>query len=66
LKIGNIVKAIFLGSPEICDVVDIVEANVYNLRILASGTILPNAKWKRDKDKKTPWYIEEYISDSKN
>jgi len=60
LIIGDIVQAYFLGSPEPCEVTEIIDKNSYKLR-MKSGTILPGVKWKQDMDKKSPWYIDAYL-----
>ena len=60
LKVGDIVRAYFLGSPYECEVIKIVEKNSYKLRQI-DGTILPGVKWKKDMDKKSPWYIDAYL-----
>jgi len=60
LKLGDIVQAYFLGTPETCEVIEIVDKNSYKLR-MKSGTILPGVKWKKDMDKKSPWYIDAYL-----
>tara|TARA_R110002050_G_scaffold201552_2_gene336726 strand:- start:773 stop:1096 length:324 start_codon:yes stop_codon:yes gene_type:complete len=60
LILGDIVQAFFLGSPEVCEVVKVIDKNSYKL-CMKSGTILPGVKWKKDMDKKSPWYINAYI-----
>ena len=60
LKVGDIVRAFFLGSPYECEVIKIVEKNSYKLRQI-DGTILPGVKWKKDMDKKSPWYIDDLV-----
>jgi len=60
LILGDIVRAYFLGSPEVCEVIEVIDKNSYKLR-MKSGTILPGVKWKKDMDKKSPWYIDAYI-----
>ena len=60
LKVGDIVRAFFLGSPYECEVIKIVEKNSYKLRQI-DGTILPGVKWKKDMDKKSVWFIDSYV-----
>ena len=60
LILGDIVQAYFLGSPEVCEVIKVIDKNSYKLR-MKSGTILPGVNWKKDMDKKSPWYIHAYI-----
>jgi len=60
LILGDIVQAYFLGSPEVCEVIKVIDKNSYKLR-MKSGTILPGVNWKKDMDKKSPWYINAYI-----
>tara|TARA_R110001592_G_scaffold219428_2_gene473572 strand:- start:1351 stop:1674 length:324 start_codon:yes stop_codon:yes gene_type:complete len=60
LKIGDIVKAYFLGSSCRCEVIQVIDKNSYKLKQV-DGTILPGVKWKKDMDKKSPWYIDAYL-----
>jgi len=66
LKVGDIVIAVFLGSPEECEVIAITDKKekLYKLR-MKSGTILPGVTWLKNldaKQKKTkPWHILKYI-----
>jgi len=66
LKLGDIVGAVFLGTPEECEVIEITDnkKKLYKLR-MKSGTILPNATWFKLLDakqkKNKPWYIVKYI-----
>ena len=60
LILGDVVQAYFLGSPEVCEVIHVIDKNSYKLR-MKSGTILPGVKWKKDMDKKSPWFIDAYI-----
>tara|TARA_R110000851_G_scaffold328798_1_gene500033 strand:- start:296 stop:619 length:324 start_codon:yes stop_codon:yes gene_type:complete len=60
LIIGDIVQAYFLSSPERCTVVKVIDKNSYKLR-MKCGTFLPGVKWKKDMDKKSPWYIDAYL-----
>jgi hypothetical protein len=69
LKIGNIVRAVFLGTPEPCEVIEVMDKHLYKLR-MKSGTILPGVTWYKKlsaKEKKSkPWYIEALINDTTN
>ena len=66
LKVGNIVGAVFLGSPCECEVIEITDKKkkLYKLR-MKSGTILPGVTWLKNldaKQKKTkPWHILKYV-----
>ena len=66
LKVGDIVKAVFLGSSCECEVIEIVDKKKksYKLR-MKSGTILPGVTWLKNLDdkqkKKAPWHILKYI-----
>ena len=66
LKVGDIVAAVFLGSPEESVVVEISnkKEKLYKLQ-LKSGTFLPNVTWFKLLDPKArktkPWYIVKYI-----
>jgi len=66
LKLGDIVGAVFLGTPEECEVIEITDnkKKLYKLR-MKSGTILPSVTWFKlldEKQKKNkPWYIVKYI-----
>jgi len=66
LKIGDIVIAVFLGSPEPCEVIEVIDKKekLYKLR-MKSGTILPGVTWLKNldvKQKKTkPWHILKYV-----
>ena len=64
LKVGDIVSACFLGTPERCEVIQVTDKNLYKLR-MSSGTILPGVTWYSlldAKEKKTkPWYIDAYL-----
>ena len=61
LKLGDIVRAYFVGSPSQYQVIEVIDKLTYKLKEVFSGTILPKVKWKKDMDKKSPWYIESYI-----
>ena len=61
LKIGDLVRAYFLGTDDIYQVIKIVDKNTYKIKCVRSGTILPSVKWKKDMDKKSPWYIDELV-----
>ena len=66
LKIGDIVIAVFLGSPEPCEVIKVTDKKkkLYKLR-MKSGTILPSVTWFKlldAKEKKNkPWHILKYV-----
>ena len=66
LKVGDIVKAVFLGSSCECEVIEIVDKKKksYKLR-MKSGTILPSVTWLKNLDakqkKNKPWHIVKYI-----
>ena len=62
LKIGDIVRAYFLGSDGIYRVIEVTDKNTWKLKCVRSGTILPSVKWKKDMDKKSVWYIDEYLT----
>ena len=68
LKIGDQVDAIFLGSTEKCNVIEITDKQLYKLQ-MTSGTILPGVTWYKlldEKQKKTkPWYIVKYTGHTK-
>ena len=61
LKIGDIVRASFVGAKDIYRVIEVTDKNEWKLKCVRSGTILPGVKWKVDMDKKSPWYIHEYL-----
>ena len=61
LKIGDLVRAYFLGTDDIYQVIMIIDKNTYKIKCVKSGTILPSVKWKKDMDKKSVWYIAEYL-----
>ena len=61
LKIGDLVRAYFLGTDDIYQVIMIIDKNTYKIKCVRSGTILPSVKWKKDMDKKSPWYIDDLI-----
>ena len=69
LKVGNIVRAVFLGTPGPCEVIEVTDKHLYKLR-MKSGTILPGVTWFKKlsaKEKKNkPWYIEALIDDTTN
>ena len=76
LKIGDRVNAFFLGSPIECEVIEVVQKDLYKLRSIRnegakSGTIFPNVKWKKAAavNKKgeitAPWYIHSKIKNEK-
>ena len=61
LKIGDLVRAYFLGTDDIYQVIEVTDKNTWKLKCVKSGTILPSVKWKQDMDKKSVWYIAEYL-----
>ena len=61
LKIGDIVRAYFLGTDDVYQVIEVTDKNIWKLKCVRSGTILPSVKWKQDMDKKSVWYIAEYL-----
>jgi hypothetical protein len=61
LKIGDLVRAYFLGTDDIYQVIMIIDKNTYKIKCVKSGTILPSVKWKKDMDKKSPWYIDDLV-----
>ena len=61
LKIGDIVRAYFLGTDDVYQVIEVTDKNAWKLKCVRSGTILPSVKWKQDMDKKSVWYIAEYL-----
>jgi hypothetical protein len=66
LKVGDQVIAIFLGSPEPCEVIEVTDKKkkLYKLR-MKSGTILPSVTWFKLLDakerKNKPWHILKYV-----
>ena len=71
LKVGDIVIAVFLGSPEECEVIAITDKKekLYKLR-MKSGTILPGVTWLKNLDakqkKNKPWHILKYVKHDKS
>lgn len=61
LKIGDLVRAYFLGSDDIYEVIEVTGKKEWKIKCIKSGTILPSVKWKKDIDKKAVWYIDEYL-----
>ena len=61
LKIGDTVRAYFLGTDDVYQVIEVTDKNTWKLKCVRSGTILPSVKWKQDMDKKSVWYIAEYL-----
>ena len=61
LKIGDIVRAYFVGASDVYRVIEVTDKNAWKLECVKSGTILPSVKWEQDKDKKSPLYIYEYV-----
>ena len=64
LKVGDLVRAYFLGTPDRCEVIEVTDKDLYKLR-MTSGTILPGVTWYsllNAKEKKNkPWYIDGYL-----
>jgi len=66
LKVGDIVVAVFLGTPGECEVIEVTDKKqkLYKLR-MKSGTILPSVTWFRNLDakqkKNKPWHILKYV-----
>jgi hypothetical protein len=66
LKVGDKVIAVFLGSADECEVIEITDKKkkLYKLK-MKTGTILPGVTWFKlldDKEKqKKPWHILKYI-----
>jgi len=69
LKIGDIVVAVFLGTPGECEVIEVIDKHLYKLR-MESGTILPGVTWLKNLDvkqrKNKPWHIVKYVRHSKS
>jgi len=61
LKIGDLVRAYFLGTDDIYQVIMVIDKNTYKIKCVKSGTILPSVKWKKDMDKKSVWYIDDLV-----
>jgi len=70
LNIGDHVIAIFLGSPEPCEVIEVTDKKnkLYKLR-MKSGTILPGVTWFKLLDakqkKNKPWHILKFVKHEK-
>jgi len=66
LKVGDIVIAVFLGSPSECEVIEITDKKkkLYKLQ-MKSGTILPSVTWLKLLDKPKPWHIVKYVGHTK-
>jgi len=64
LKIGNVVRVVFLGADRICEVIEVVDKTTYRTKEISTGTIIPNARWKAHTDKKSVWFIDAFISDA--
>tara|TARA_R110002020_G_scaffold76093_5_gene193159 strand:- start:426 stop:734 length:309 start_codon:yes stop_codon:yes gene_type:complete len=64
LKVGDIVVAVFLGTPGECEVIEVIDKHLYKLR-MESGTILPGVTWLKNLDakqrKNKPWHIVKYV-----
>jgi len=67
LKLGDIVEAVFLGSPSECEVIEITDRKnkLYKLR-MKSGTILPSVTWEKLLTKPKPWHIVKYLKHEKS
>jgi len=71
LKVGDIVIAVFLGTPSECEVIEITDKKkkLYKLR-MKSGTILPSVTWYKLLDakqkKNKPWHILKYVKHEKS
>ena len=61
LKVGDIVRASFLGTTSAYRVIEITDKKSYKLEDTISGIKLPGVTWKVDMDKKSVWFIEEYL-----
>ena len=61
LKIGDLVRAYFLGTDDTYQVIEVTDKNTWKLKCVRSGTILPSVKWKQDMDKKSVWYIDDLV-----
>ena len=70
LNICDHVIAIFLGSPEPCEVIEVTDKKnkLYKLR-MKSGTILPGVTWFKLLDakqkKNKPWHILKFVKHEK-
>ena len=64
LKIGNVVRVSFIGSPRICEVIEVVDKTTYRVKEIHTGLIIPNARWKAHMDKRSVWFIKDFISDA--
>lgn len=66
LKLGDVVSAVFLGTPGKCEVIEVTDKKnkLYKLR-MKCGTILPGVTWFKNLDtkqkKNKPWYIVKYL-----
>ena len=61
LKVGDIVRASFLGSTSAYRVIEVVDKKSYKLQDTITGIRLPGVTWKVDMDKKSVWFIDEYL-----
>ena len=63
LKLGSNVIARFLGESFVCEVIEVIDKDTYNLKT-KEGTFLSSVQWKdkceRNKKGKilSPWHIE--------
>ena len=69
LKLGDIVEAVFLGTPGHCEVIEITDKQLYKLK-MKSGTILPGVTWLKLLDakqkKNKPWHILKFVKHTKS
>ena len=71
LKVGDVVIASFLGTPNECKIVEVTDKKnkLYKLR-MKCGTFLPGVTWLKlldDKQKKNkPWHILKYVKHEKS
>jgi hypothetical protein len=63
LAIGDKVRARFLGGVVQCTVIEVMPNSSYKLR-MADGIIIPNCFWKDEADRKSPWYIEDFLGNT--
>lgn len=63
LAIGDKVRARFLGGLVQCIVIEVMPNSSYKLRMY-DGIIIPNCFWKDEADRKSPWYIEDFLGNT--
>ena len=61
LKVGDIVRASFLGTMNAYRVIEVTDKKSYKLECVTSGTRLPGVTWKADMEKKSVWFIDGYL-----